>query len=174
MLPAVTLISQPDFDKKTFLTGVRQVLNRTITGPVDAAKESDNIHAATIVNLCELLKPNQNYYSAIRNPGSVLRHLMFSFMAVSLRDHCLEFSQHTTIYCHSVRSSSGMFFHLLSGTLEQWRLAIINCSSDVTEQDFRVLVNKCLLIFDQIGLKDLWFDFSRKQLNDGTIKLICK
>lgn len=172
MLPQVKLIGKSEIDSRSFYGDLRQALGRAVTGPIDKAGADPEKVASLIVATCEMLVPDQNYHKILRNPGSVTKHFFFSFFALSLRSHCSEFSQHTTLGCHCVQAKHSLHLHLLSGTLEQWRTAIINCSSDIVEPDFRKLINCCMFEFEKIGLKDLWFNYSKQTASDDTIRLI--
>lgn len=159
-------------DTRSLFSDLKQALGRVTSEPVDKVNANPDTPVSLIVTLCEMLSPGQDYYRATRNPGSTIRHLFFTFLALSTRDHCSEFSQHTNLGCHCVLAKHGIYLHIISGNLEQWRSALINCNSEITEHDFRLLFNQFLFEFEQLGLKDLWFNYQRQQLNDETIKLL--
>lgn len=168
----IKLIGQTTFKTSEFLSDLQTALGRSISTPIDAVNADPNCPASLIVAICEMLSEGCNYYKVLQNPGSVTKHISFTYLALGSSDHCSEISQHTNLSCHSILARRGIHLHLISGTLEQWRTAIINCNSEIVDYDLRRLFNMFLSDFESMGFKDLWLGFTKKSLPDTTIKLI--
>jgi hypothetical protein len=172
MLPQVKLVGQVAFDTRAFYGDLSVALGREVTAPIDSVNADATEPSSLLVAICEMLNQGQNYYKILKNPGSATHHLFFVFFAAAVRDHSSEFAQHTNLKCHCVLAKHNIYIHLISGTLEEWRSTVINCSSEVVDCNFRALINQFMLEFESLGLKDLWFAYSKQQLPDSTIKLI--
>ena len=169
----IKLIGFSTFDSNEFYHIASQALGRSITIPIDSINADSRSPVSWLVSLCELLKPGQNYYKTLKNPGSTIRHLFYIFFAAGERDFSTDFAQHTSLSCHATLAKRNMYLHIVSGNLEQWRLGIINGSSLVVESDFRQLINLFHAHFEQNGFKDLWDSFSKQSLdNDQTFILL--
>jgi hypothetical protein len=172
MLPHVKLIGMTGFKIADFLSDLQTALGRSVSNPIDMAKADPNSPTSLVVAICEMLSEGGNYHKVLKNPGSAIKHLQFNFLALSSFDHCSEISQHTDLVCHCVLARRSIYLHLISGSLEQWRTAIINCSSEIVDYDCRKLFNLFLGEFESLGFKDLWTGFTKRSLTDDTIKLI--
>lgn len=168
----IKLIGQTVFNTSEFFRDLQTALGRSISTPIDAVKADPNCPASLLVAICEMLSEGRNYNKVLQNPGSATKHITFTYLALSSYDHCSEISQHTNLNCHSVLARRGIHLHLISGTLEQWRTAIINCNSEIVDYELRKLFNMFLSDFESRGFKDLWFGFTKKTLPDTTIKLL--
>lgn len=168
MLPQVKLVNQVKID---IYSALFEALGRSVTRPVDSVNADPLLATSLVVALSEMLVPGQNYYTVLKNPGSVCKHLFFSFLAIDIINHAVNIAQHTSLVCHAVPARKGLTLHLVSGNLEEWRIAIINCCSEVVPEELCSLFNEFLIKFDAIGFRDL-FDTYRRKTDQDKIYLI--
>lgn len=61
---------------------------------------------------------------------------------------------------------------LITGTLEVWYNTIANFQYEGNSQESRVILNKVFLLFEQLGLRELWDHYTKVSLPDTTFKLV--
>ena len=174
MLPKVKLIGEIKVDIRTLFADLQQALDRTVSEPIDNVGADPDSQASLLVAFCEMLLPGQNYHKVLKNPGSLCRHLYFSFLALDLHNHATEIAQNTSLSCHAIPVKHGIYLHLVSGSLEAWRVAIINCCSSVVSFELTKLFNEFLIKFEGLGFRDLWMEYVRQPIDSNTVFLIEK
>ena len=105
---------------------------------------------------------------------SILRHLGFSFQCVAADDTIRESLERTDLY-HIVFDTKrrGFAGAILSGTLAQFRDAIIECCDASSMTDIRELYNQIYLLLQQAGLRRVW-TVKTKKVIDGTFLIESK
>ena len=57
---------------------------------------------------------------------------------------------------------SGVDIALLTGTLAQWKAAVVSGTSAAAPATVRTCYSKVLLLFDRVGLTSVWSDHDRR------------
>lgn len=106
------------------------------------------------------------------NGGLLLRHAFFTGVSVLDLDTIFEITQasNLSVLKHSTKSI-GLFVCLLSGTLEDWRTAILNGCSVTSTSNYTKFCSEAYKVLKNNGLGSLWSDHTYKANNDGTIVL---
>ncbi len=170
----VILLGQLDIDWEAYLSVARQVMNRNITKTLDANNIPVKSAKGFLISLAELKEENQNPTSVINNPGNILGHMFYSFIIICDRQTPCDLLEITPLQVHRVDCRNGLAMCIVSGNLTDWRTAIINGCTDTVTYNLRFLLDECLKAFEQIGLKNLWRQYIKMPMSDGTIKLIEK
>lgn len=100
---------------------------------------------------------------------SILRHLSFSFFCVAADDTIRE-SLERTFLDHIVFDTirRGFTGAILSGTVSNFRDAIIECCQSTSTTDIRELYNQIYLHLKAAGLRRIWNVKTKKISSDGT------
>jgi hypothetical protein len=65
----------------------------------------------------------------------------------------------------------GVMAAIVTGTLAQWRDAVKAGTTANAEHNIRECFNQILAVFDKLGLKSVWNDFTARPVKDGTFLL---
>jgi len=120
----------------------------------------------------EKCDPKQTLYSA----GDLLSHLHFGFLIDGSANLIYQIMELTDLKIISTRSKEkNGRVAVVSGTLKQWRDAIINIlnadKSVKRNQDLRWAFSQCLDFFFRLGLQDIWHNY-RQQSHKNQIYLL--
>lgn len=153
-----------------FLLAAKNALGRSVSVAGDAAGLSGS--AAFLTALGAMKDDTLKASQILRDAGSLLRHLYYSFIILADRETVFELIQETRLSVTSVESlSRGVRFGIVSGTLEEWRTAIINCCSLTCEPELRAFLSKVFPFFERDGLGLLWSEYLKRTHTDGTLLL---
>lgn len=140
---------------------------------IDSANREFTEGAKALIRLTVLDNPeHRNALAAIRASAPVQAHLYYTFAALALVG-CFE---------EAVLLNTGLAFtlvdhnfdkplFLMSGTLAQWRTAVLLGCSDVVSQGTRELFNKLYLNFERLGVAEIWSGHRRTNMRDSTFTL---
>jgi len=170
--PVILPILTPDIDWEQFYRLTQSVLGRSTTRGLDAAGRSPGDLASFVSCLGEMQTPGCSPTSVLEEPGSLLRHLYFGVLGVC-PDDALQFVNLNSGLAAAVVATAerGYSLALITGSLEDWRVATICCCVDRSPQWVRMLFNQVLLHFEQIGLQRVWFGYHKVQLPDSSFRL---
>lgn len=104
----------------------------------------------------------------------VLRHVHVSFLVIGFEEFFRGVREETDLAISTTAIQAGHKAAVVSGTLDQWRVAIINCSSDRMSTEVRMLTNQFMTHFESSGLGSLWQGYSKSPMPDKTLKLLTK
>ena len=114
--------------------------------------------------------PKQTLHSA----GDLLSHLHYGFLIDGSANLIYQIMELTDLKIISARlkDKKGRAA-IVSGTLKQWRDAIINilCTTMRRNSELRWVFGECLDFFCHLGLSDLWHDYRKRSLEDKTYLL---
>lgn len=102
---------------------------------------------------------------------SILRHLSFSFLGVAAADTVQESLERTHldhIIFDTIRR--GFTGFILSGTVSNFRDAILECCDSTSTTDIRELYNEIYLQLQRAGLRRIW-STQTKKITDGTFSV---
>lgn len=167
---AGTSVSWPEL-----LVGCKQVLGRSVTVGLDAVGMKPDTLQAYIAVLGELREAGSKPHQVLHSPGLLTDHGFCSFLVAGSLDLFFAIMEGTPLDILSSESTvRGTRLGVVSGTLTKWRTAIINGTSDTSSFELRAFMDRCLLLFEQQGLSQLWSAYQKRTLPDTTFSLVLK
>lgn len=162
----VVFLGRLEIDHDTYLASANEALGRSISRKIDGQGLSITETFGYLTTLAEMKD------GASDIDGSILNHSFYSFMLVCPMETLFDLREHTNLSVHSEPCKRGLHFSVVSGNLSTWREAIINCCADHATFEVRLVMDKCLLLFEKEGLGKLWAKYVKRPSGDGTFKLI--
>lgn len=168
MLPAVTIIQRPVVDLPTFIGISHKILGYSPAAAADASHRSMSDAERFISCLAALHDPNA---PAGLQPY-LLSHVAFSlFLVADERDmldivECM--SAMPVVFADTLLR--GTMAAVFTGTLNQWRDAIVSGSNPAVEYAVRYCFNQIFNLFVSEGL-NLWREFHRAPAPENTFYL---
>ena len=98
-------------------------------------------------------------------------HIFFSFMIITDISTIAQISERTELNLLFVEKRSKALV-VLSGTLKEWKYAIIYCCNSRAETLLRGLFNEIFIKFEAAGFKEIWERFKQVPRGDGTFALM--
>lgn len=155
-----------------YLSVSKELLGRSVTCGVDSCPAKLSDIARYLASLAEFkLGRTSDVQSNLRRPGLWLRHFSLSFMVLSSTSTISFLAEATSLDVLSASAEDEGRVAILSGTLANWRDAVIMCCSPDVPKRLRELFNIMKRAFGQLGLDDLWFEYRAKDLQDKTFYL---
>ena len=163
------LIQQPSFDFSTFLVVSHDMFGYSPSASSDASHKQLSDSEKFLSCLAAMKDRN----ASVSLPPHLLTHVSFSVLLASNERDILDVME----YCSSMPFTSaetiarGIDAAVVTGTLAQWKNAVVaGCSPDV-EPSVRFLFNKILSIFEAANLS-VWGDCTRKTNRDDNTLLL--
>jgi len=156
-----------------YLNDSQELLGHNPARGVDASPSRLSDLAKFTASLAEFklkeeLKPTQT----LRTPGPWLRHSFYGFLIHTSGTTILDMAESTDLEVLSTSSlDKGMRAAIVSGTLAQWRDAVIVCCGANSKERTRRLFNLLKGFFDQLGLSEIWSEYTVINLPDKTYAL---
>jgi hypothetical protein len=159
MIPNAVLIQQPSVDFTTFLGVATQVLGYSPSEQVDANQRQ--LHEAEKFMSC--LAAMKDASAKVGLSPHLLAHVSFSVLITAderdmqdILEYCsgMPFVIADTV-ARSVQVS------VVTGTLAQWRSAVISGCQPTVEPTVRMLFNRIVSLFESVNL-NVWMDCERK------------
>lgn len=156
-----------------YLDTAQELLGHYPARGVDASTSKLSDHAKFISSLAEFkLKTELNAKHSLRTPGPWLDHTFYGFLISTSNSAILSIAESTDLAILSSQAvEKGIRAAIVSGTMKQWRDAVIVCCNATATERVRRLFNQIKGMFDSIGLSDIWFEYSLKNLPDKTFLL---
>lgn len=155
-----------------YLDTAQELLGHNPARGVDASTSKLSVFAKFTASLAEFkLKTELNAKQTLRTPGPWLDHTFYGFLIYTSSTTILGIAESTDLAILSAQGGKGERAAIVSGTLKQWREAVIVCCNATATERVRRLFNQIKGMFDQVGLADIWFEFSLKGLPDKTFFL---
>jgi len=170
MADQVIPITLSQVDWTNYLSVSKRLLGRSPATGVDNCPAQLSSISKYLASLAEFkLGRTSDVQSNLRRPGPWLRHFSLSFMVVSSTTTILFFAETTSLDVLSAPAAEDEGrVAILSGTLADWRDAVIICCNPDVPKRLRLLFNTIKRAFDQLGLNDIWFEYRAKDLHDDT------
>jgi len=114
-----------------------------------------------------------NPFDTLKSNNHLLRHLFFGFLVSGSTSLIYRIMELTDLNVTSAKAKDKGRVAVVSGTLEEWKAAIITCldKSLVRNFELRWVFNSCLDIFYSAGLRNVFDDYRKKGLEDQTYLL---
>lgn len=107
---------------------------------------------------------------ALENGGSLLYHAFFSAVSVLDLDTIMEIGQTSRLkILKRPTKSIGLFICLISGTLADWREAVIHGCAGNSTDNYTKFANETYKALKDAGLGILWSDHTAKNTSNGLI-----
>ncbi len=161
----VTLINVPNLNQDAVLTQINFV-----TG--EKFRPVSKTFAGFLSLLANIFKGITDPLNGIREAGSLLNHLQYTFLIVCDKQTLSDLQEEGHLHITSTATNNVNYVALLaSGTLTEWRLTISNLCTESSYRDLRQLLNTIVKMFDGLGLSQVFFEFKRKSMSDKTFYL---
>jgi hypothetical protein len=167
MLPDAILIGRSNINFEVLLGTAKQVLGRSISKTLDSQGKDITKPISYLTLLSEIKNNSFNADDA----GHLLAHYFYTFAIACDPKTLNDLLEQSRLKIISAEGNS-MHFAVVSGTLEEWRTAIINCCSEQSSFNLRLLFDKIFLMFEQEGLLKLFMNYKKRTLPDRTFKLL--
>jgi len=164
---------QPDFHIKELVSHFQRLTGRNLLATADD-KNLDLKNMPALILALEQFKSynrEKDALASIRHASSSLEHLYFGFLVLSDGKLPYYLAVNTNLRIISTEESFG-HFSLITGSLYDWKYVIIDSDND--PKGVRYFYNLCQDYFEQSGIIEIWGNYSRKKLTDGTFKLLPK
>lgn len=155
---------------KEFLRLAPLLLGRSVTSMCDLKKIPLDSLIAWPAILAEFQTENCDPLLAQREGGSILKHAMVNFLIAGDRETLIQAIIDSEV---SFLDSEVNNVFIASGTLQQWKVTLLNLGTSRATQNQRVLTKNLLLAFDSLGLSRLFENYSRID-SDNQYGLILK
>lgn len=168
-------IAGTSVDWSELLVSCKQALGRSVTTGLDLVGMKPNTLQAYIAVLGELREAGSRPHQILSAPGLLTDHGFCSFLVAGSIDLFFAIMEGTPLDILSSESTiRGTRLGVVSGTLTKWRTAIINGTSETSSFELRLFMDKCLLLFEQQGLSQLWSAYQKRTIPDSTFSLVLK
>lgn len=167
----VFIIGKTQVDFQTLFSIASQTLGRSVSRSLDEVQTPAKAPTGFIAALMEFKSPNSKLVAAVRRPGFTLLHLHYTFLVVSTPEAIGEVQQQTNLHIVTERTKSGFSVSIVTGSLDQWRSAIINGLSESCGYSLRLFLDACLVELDKEGLGPMFQDYNRITHLDQTFSL---
>lgn len=165
------LIGKTSIDWPAFLTTAKTALGHSASTILDNNSLKANSLPAFIValgGLQEATRPND----VLLEPGSILNHVSYSFLSSIPEDTAIELMENTPLAVFGTPVGKNGRLVIITGSLQDWRTAIINCCSDTTTLELRASLDLAMLAFEKEGLSLIWGRYRKQTLPDKTFILV--
>jgi hypothetical protein len=166
-------LAVPNLDWNALIQTSMRVLGRSPTRGLDAAEQRIGDYRAYVVALTDLLSPGVSPHFAMQIANEALDHLWYSVMVYASTDELLGLIQGANFRMMSAKTVGNLKLAILSGTLSEWRKSIVYYLRTKPESDSEVrrFYGTMIVFFEQLGLGELWMEFEKNLLSDGTFVL---
>ena len=169
MNPQAVLLGRSEIDIDNFLVAAKQALGFSISLP----QGRDKYDAPSFLTMLSRMKDSTaDMQGTLEDPGHLLRHINYIFLAACDPTTRIDLIQRTPLAVQFAPTDKGMDILVISGDLEEWRTAIINCCSNQSPFQTRLLFDQILLLFEGEGLGRLWSQYQKKTMSDQTFQLL--
>lgn len=155
----VTPIAVTNVDWTKLLSLSSQLLQRSLSTPLDARGIKVGTLGSFVSALGVFHTSSIDPVQIQREPGSLLRHSMVSFLVGCDQELIFEILLHGRV---AVVDCELPKVFILSASLEDWRTTIINFATPLVTRDLRSFAAILLKEFDTLGLTRIFEDYSRQ------------
>lgn len=158
MNTAVASVTTTTIDWKLLEAFSQKVQGRSVLASLDRRNMTNRNLAAFIAALAEFQSQGTDYMSVLLAPGSILKHIMISFLVQADKETFFDLAIDGDLSFLDCDAEGAM---LVSASLYQWHASIITyCSRGSTERQ-KEFSQAILREFDRLGLSRLWEQYSR-------------
>lgn len=162
---------KPDIDLQAFI----DLANRGVGNVTKAADESRRpltIYEKFISGLFSL-KRSGNIKESLNNAGTLISHISFTFAAVHFPEVIAESMEKSSLVHTVVDAKKKLQIAIISGTLLQFKLAILECTTLECSDEIRQMYFEIFLVLEELGFREV-LHFRKVSQRDGTFLLESK
>lgn len=165
MIPQSTLINAPSVDFSTLINAADKVLGRSVCEGVD--KTSKNLSDAE--RFLSILAALKDVQSPVGLPPNLLTHVSFSVLTMASDLDMMDILESCSgmPFTQTETTMRGVVLAVISGTLQQWRDAVVTGAQEHQQPNVRVGFNQIHNVFVAAGLGSCWNSYEQKPLNTG-------
>jgi hypothetical protein len=165
------MISQPMVNWDTLIQTATNTLGRSPTETLDHRRIGFKKKLPDFLSILkEITLPKSD---PLNNAGHLLEHMHFVFGVVTTRTTTLEILTHSRLAVSTtIAKNPDFYFTVISGTLNQWQTAIINCCVEGVSTEVRSFGTQVLNFLETQGLKSFMSPMTKVSMSDGTVRLI--
>ena len=169
MQPEIRIIQRPDVDFSTYLAVAMKVLGHS---PASAADASPHCLTAASRFLSCLSAMKDSEAEVGLNP-KLLAHVMYSVLIVADEPDVLDVMECTggIPFVATETIAGGVLLAIMSGSLAQWKLAVVSGSTFEMSPGVRYVFNQIQEQFQSEGI-NLWTDYRQRQAADQVTFLL--
>ena len=172
MLPEITLVAGTATDWPRFVSAVNATLGRSPTRELDNCGMTVGSPGTYLAALAEFQKAGSNPLTAVREADRTLEHLSLTFLcAVDTPTALAVLKASYGLAVLGCEPSRGRDNFLLSGSLRNWRTAVVENCTPGADPQARAFFNSVWSTLDRLGFRDLFARYQRKDLKDTTFAL---
>jgi hypothetical protein len=163
-------ICGPRIDWKSYLRVCNEVLGRSPANKLDSQWHTitDSV-ADFLATLKEIIAPGSLPFD---EAGALFDHVHFTFLLIATRSATYSIITTSRLDCTTVNSQREDFnLSIISGTLAQWRTAVLNCCVDDIIFEVREFGTQVINYFEAQNLK---LGLKKISMSDGTVRLLEK
>lgn len=165
MVPQSTLITAPSVEFGKLISACEQALGRSVCEGVDntSKKLTD---AERFLSILSAMKDSN---SPVGLPPHLLAHVSFSVLTIAGELDMADILEVCSgmPFCYTGTKARGVVMLVITGTLTQWRDAVVSGSGANQVSSVRMGFNQIHNLFVGHGLGPIWNDYEQKPLNDG-------
>jgi hypothetical protein len=157
------LITGPAIDFNALLSLTHEALGYSIASTVDSSHRK-MVDAEKFLMCLAAIQDE----SAEAITASLLSHVSFSILVIAEECDLLEILELTSgmSFVRAETTASNVDIAVITGTLLQWKHAVVSGSNEATAPTVRMCYSKILLLFDRAGLTSVWQDYDRSTTRD--------
>ncbi len=148
MLPRVILINKPTIIWDNWLCSIKEATDSSPTTLLDKQNRFNGDYYSFIASL-GFFSENKGPEETIKTSPSILKHLQFSFLIICEQDFFSKIYRESTL---SVCEHIDTKVMVVSGTLFDWRDAIILFTNEKQHFELRYIFDMIYLLFDSLEL----------------------
>lgn len=172
MLPSVTLIAGTAVDWPKFVTTINDSLGRSPTRELDNCGIAVGVPPTYVAALSEFAVRGSNPITAVREADRLLAHLSFSFLVSCDREVLLGvLKQAIGLIVLCAEPSRGQENFIITANLRDLKQAIVEACAASGDTQARIIFNEVWKILVNLGFKDLFSAYQRREMKDHTFAL---
>lgn len=164
MLPHAALIQQPAIDFPSFLAACHEMLGYSPSRAADASRT----RMSDSERFLSCLAAIRDQEAPTGVTPSLLAHVSFSVLIAAEERDLIDILSiaGSMPFVASETVARDVFAAVVTGTLGQWRDAVVSGTNLHEDNNVRTCYCKVLLLFESVGLNRVWSDFTKKPGTD--------
>lgn len=174
MTTEVIAISIPNIDMGKFLTLSKQALGYDVSRTADGSTQKLADGAKFLSALSCFHNSSQSkrlVRDIIRDSASLCAHLSFTLAFIADRDVIFKSMERSGLKHTVADTPIGLQVAIVSGTLQEWKIATLECCTTDVDFGIRLLFDKVVLLFEHLGFREIWHDTKKNMCSDRTFHL---
>ena len=170
-------LTAPNIAWGTFIKDIAELTSHSPTRGIDSSNYKLSDYGKYIVALGEFQSGNEEKpLQILNNSDHLLDHLFFSFLFFGPSILTFKIMEFTNLFVISTRTKEKGRASIVSGTLRQWKQSIFICLQSQTSwikipKEIRLTFHNCMDFFVRFGLGNIFDNYRKIKLDDGTFLL---